>query len=393
MSFASKFLVAVAVACAPITAASCQQIPAATTSWANACADVPFKLFRGTRVVTAGTVNGHSVEMLLDSGAGVTVIDAAYARQIGLPKGMAIEAMGAGGTTAAELVSGVTLTLGGATFANATVAVMDMSPIAKALGRPMPVVLGRELFDNSVLTFDWERSLLGIADPKNFAAPAGARLLKLGRKDRLNTVEVSVAGLPPITAFLDLGAGLAMTLPKEYWTAHREIAGLKSADIQSGGVGGMIPARIVTVPRVDFGGERFTDVPVQLGVGEAHGAVKEAKVGINLLRQFRVTMDLGNDRLYLEPLASRVAFQRDRAGMRLDLDGDALVAAQVSPQGPAAAAGMKAGDRIVAVDGHRVGPDFYESAKSDWVRRPAGTPVALTLSDGRNVAFNLVDFY
>lgn len=393
MKAVKTLLGAAILAFAPITAASCQQIPEASASWRQASTSVPFDLYRGTRVVVAGTINGRPVEFLLDSGAGVTTVDRAYARTLGLPAGQKIEAMGAGGTVEAELVGGVTLAIGGVTLSNATVAVMDLSQVARALGRPMPVVLGRELFDNSVLTFDWAASTLIIADPKSFAAPPGARLLPLGRKDRLNTVEVSVAGLAPVTAFLDLGAGHALSLPREYWSAHRSLSSLRYGEGQSGGVGGMLASRNVIAPRVDFGGETFTDVPVLLGMGSKQGAVTEAKVGINLLRQFRTTMDLGRDRLYLEPLAQRPPFPRDRAGVRFDLDGDALVAAIVSPQGPAAAAGLKAGDRILAVNGRAVDAGFYDSDQGQWALGPAGTAAALTLGDGRVIRFRLADFY
>ena len=393
MQSLKTFLAATFLAVAPITAAACQQIPDSSATWQQASTTVPFDLYRGTRVVVDGTINGRPVEFLLDSGAGVTTVDRAYAKALGLPAGQKIQAMGSGGTVEAELVDGVTLAIGGVTLSNATVAVMDLSQVAKAVGRPMPVVLGRELFDNAVLTFDWAASTMTVADPKTFAAPAGARLLQLGRKDRLNTVEVSVAGLDPITALLDLGAGHALSLPRDYWSKHHALAGLRFGEGQSGGVGGTLASRNVIVPRVDFGGETFTEVPVVLGVGSSHGAVTEAKVGINLLRQFRTTMDLGRDRLYLEPLAQRPAFPRDRAGLRVDLEGKALVATQVSPQGPAAAAGLKAGDRILAVNGREVGPDFYEGDEAQWALRPAGTGVALTLGDGRVIRFQLADFY
>lgn len=393
MSLFKTYLFATVLAVAPISSAACQQIPASTASWQKASAAIPFKLYRGTRVVVPGTINGRSVEFLLDSGAGVTTVDSVYAREIGLPAGQKIHAQGAGGAVEAELVSGVTLAVGGVTLSNATVAVMDLSQVAKAIGRPIPVVLGRELFDNTVLTFNWDAAMLTIANPDGFVAPVNARALTLGRKDRLNTVEVSVAGLPPIPAFLDLGAGHALSLPQKYWSTRKELSGLRYGEGQSGGVGGVHPTRNVIVPRVDFGGETFADVPVVLGQGANHGAVTEAKVGINLLRQFRTTMDLGRNRLYLEPLSQRVPFPRDRAGLRLDLEGNALVAAQVAPQGPAAAAGIKAGDRIVAVDGHKVDANFYESDQGDWSRRSAGTTIALTLGDGRTVRFQLADFY
>ena len=50
-------------------------IPPPTVAYAQSARAIPFELFRGTRIVLAGTVNGAATDMMLDSGAGMTVID------------------------------------------------------------------------------------------------------------------------------------------------------------------------------------------------------------------------------------------------------------------------------------------------------------------------------
>ena len=60
----------------------------------------------------------------------------ASARSIGLPDGQKIRALGAGGTVDAEIVSGVSMQVGGMRFDKMTVAVMDLAPISRAIGRP-----------------------------------------------------------------------------------------------------------------------------------------------------------------------------------------------------------------------------------------------------------------
>jgi S1-C subfamily serine protease len=61
-----------------------------------------------------------------------------------------------------------------------------------------------------------------------------------------------------------------------------------------------------------------------------------------------------------------------------DLDGQ-LVVRRVAPQGPAAAAGIRHGDRIVAIDGSEVRglADFYRAL---WGRGDAGVTVELTVN-------------
>ena len=82
---------------------------------------------------------------------------------------------------------------------------------------------------------------------------------------------------------------------------------------------------------------------------------------------------------------------RERAGVRTELDGDHLHVVYVSPEGPAAAAGLKTGDEISAVNGRKIASDYY--VRPEWPYGPSGTAVALTRADGSIVRFKLADYY
>jgi hypothetical protein len=269
-----------------------------------------------------------------------------------------------------------------------------LSDVAKAIGRPLPLVLGSEFFNSAAIGIDWDRSQLTLTPSARFNAPAGAELVPLKKREAFHFVEVAVAGLPPIEALFDLGNGSAINLPSDYWSKQPVLANLPYAESQIGGVGGLHPSRAVTLPSVTFGGQTFRRVPGGLGPDSrgndpAHGS----NVGIGMLKQFNVTLDLGNSRMFLSPRNSPPSFQRDRSGVRTTLDGGALKVAFASPQGPGHAAGIRAGDRIVAIDGRPIDPATDAGAQAEWARAPAGTKVAMTLSDGRAVAFQLADFY
>jgi predicted aspartyl protease len=368
-------------------------IPAPTVVSMKASA-VPFELFRGNRVVVSAKLNGHDVPAILDTGASATTIDRAYARSIGIPEGQKIQGRGAGGIVEAELVSNVTLEIGGVKFEKMTVAVMDLGPVAKAIGRPLPLVVGRELFNNAALSFDWDRNLLTIADSAHFTPPPNATVLPVERRGPFNFVKLSVAGLPTIDAVLDLGAGGAISLPSDYWSKQPALASLRFADTQSGGVGGIHSSRAVTLPSVEFAGRRFDKVPAVLG-GDSNGGAAErgSNLGIGMLKQFALTLDLGHDRIFLGARSGPVPFERDRAGVRIEQQGAKLKVTFASAQGPAARAGLKPGDEIVAIDGQPIPADFYSSPLGNLTRAAAGTPVTLGLADGRIVRFQLEDYF
>lgn len=389
----SKFLLFVAIAGAPLSTAACHQF-SGTAEWSSTGSSVPFELFRGNRVVTQGAVNGRHTDMLLDTGAGITTFDRAFARSIGLPAGRKIEVQGAGGLAEGELVGGVNIDIGSLKLRDATVLVLDLSAIAQGIGRPVPVILGRELFDRAVISLDWDAGQMVITDPKHFSPPQGAREIQLGREhDHLNTIPLTLPGLGRANAHLDLGSGAVVIVPKRMWQDQSALAGLPYADGEAGGVGGLHPTRLVTVPNFEFGGVNFHDVPVTLSEAKHRGGVDELNAGIGLLRQFNVTLALSNDRIYLEPLTSPPPFLRDRAGLRADLVDGGLKVNFVSRQGPAAKAGIKLGDLIVAVNSQKVASGFFNTPMGDWSRRSAGTPVSLTLADGREVKFALADYY
>lgn len=387
-----SFMLAALLALVP-TVAACQQLPDPTIAWSAADSDVPFHLYQGNRVVARGAVNGHEVEFLLDTGAGVTTIDKAFARSIGIAEGQKVPAQGAGGMSEAELVQGVSLTFGGLKLTNVTAAVIDLSDVSKAIGRPLDVVLGRELFDHAIVSIDWEAGKLGIADPAKFKPAASARLIALENDGELNSVPVAIDGLPPVMAVLDLGNGGAISLPENYWSKQPKLSGLRYAEVMSGGVGGQHVGRATTLPTVDFGGQRFTAVPATLHGPVPEGAVNEINLGIGMLKPFRVTMDLGHDKLYLEPLPNVPPFVRDRSGIRTSLSDGKLAVRYVSPQGPGAPAGLKKGDGIVAINGVTVDAGFSKGPLNDWTRAAAGTTYKLTMEDGRSVTLTLADYF
>ena len=367
-------------------------IPTATYSYTAAPQVVPFELFRGNRIFIPATINGHRTEVMIDSGASITTVNAAYARSIALPPGFKVPAKGAGGVTEAEFVSGLTLNAGGVSVKDASVGVMDLTPIEQSIGRKIDVILGRDFFNHTAISIDWARKQLRVSSPEVFRPEAGATAVSLKKIGPFNTIPVSIAGAPPIDALFDVGNGGALTLPRTYWADRPELVNLPSAQSIQGGIGGMHGARATTIPQVILAGTTVTSVPALLSEsGNNDEPTQMANVGIGLLEQFKVDLDLGSDRIYLTPRTDRPPLDRDRAGVAFDLNGSRLKASFVSRDGPAAAAGLKEGDDVVAVDGRPVTPAFYEHG--DWTKGPVGRVVVLTRADGSKVKITLADYY
>jgi len=367
-------------------------IPTPTFAYSSAGQPIQFDLFRGNRIFIPAIINGHKTEVMLDSAASLTTVDSNFARSIALPAGFKIAAKGAGGVTDAELVSGLQWEIGGVRVSDASVAVMDLTPIEQSIGRPISAIIGRDFFNHTIISIDWTHRRLRISSPNSFKSKATAIAVELKKVGPFDTIPISVGNAPPIDALLDIGNGAALALPPTYWQHQPELAGLRNAQSIEGGVGGMHPARVATVPLVTIAGVSFSQVPATLSdSGNDSDPTQMANVGIGLLEQFEPDLDLGHDRIYLVPRSDKPAFDRDRAGVLFELLNDRLKAVFVSKDGPAGTAGLKTGDEIVAVNGRRITSAFYNAG--DWTRGPAGQQVTLLRADGSSVRFNLSDYY
>jgi len=373
--------------------ASPQIPPPTVTAVPDRSATIPFELFRGNRLILSGSINGVETPMLLDSGAGVTTLNLSFARKIGLTGGRKISALGSGGNQEAELYRNVTIEAGNLKLSGTTVVAIDLSQIEKAIGRPIPAVLGRELFVNSVIGIDFDRSAMTLSPSKGFVAPAGATEVKLKREGSLHLIPVSLGGLPPVDAAFDLGNGGALSISKEYHEAHPLFASLPYAVGMGGGVGGLHEMKRVTMPTVGIAGFTFSGVPADLGTVPDGPYEGRANVGMQLFRQFKLTLDLGNDRLWLQRNGKPAEFARDRSGLFTLLEGDHFNVLHVSPGSPADKAGLKKGDRLVAIAGEHVGPGFFNGNQSNWARSAAGTKVDVTKQDGGTVTLILADYF
>jgi hypothetical protein len=358
---------------------------------------IKYNPFTGTRIYIPAKVNGQPVEVLLDSGADATVLDKGFAERIGRKMVGSGVATGSGGEQEQGYAKNISVTIGNMTVRLPTVGVTDLASVGKRIGIPLPVVLGQEVFLQSIVDIDPLGPTIEFHDPATFSPPRGSILVPLEPLGSLREVPVSVEGLPFAPMIFDLGNGGYMSLTPAYWQSHHLLDGRRTTTRSSGAVGGEQINRLATLKTVRFAGIVFHDVPTEFTAPnvEINSDREAGNVGMPLLKRFRMMIDFRNNRMFVIPIPDQIdlPFQRDRAGLRAVQDDNRLVVKYVSVGSPAQAAGWKQGDTIVAIDGHSIGADFASSQLSQWSLRPSGTVTTFTMADGSTRKLTLADYF
>ncbi|WP_426749701.1 aspartyl protease family protein [Myxococcus sp. Y35] len=360
---------------------------------------IPFEFFDENRVFIPAQVNGHATQVLLDSGAEMTVVDTAYARELGLKTQGQLAAVGSGGQAQAQLASGVDITLGHLRLTGLTVAIIDLAEVARLIGHPLPVILGKEAFNPLVVDVDFPNRRIAFHEAARFKPPPRAvRLPLVESAGGQRAVHVSIEGRPPIPVLFDVGNSGALSLFPAYWQQAGLLTGRRSSKTLSGAVGGLRERDVATLKRIELAGVTLRDVPTVFD--DAGNSISNSdrllgNLGLAVLARFRMITDYATDTLMLVPdaRALRQPFRKDRSGLIALPSEGRLVVKLVAPGSPAAASDWKVGDEIIAIDGQSIGPGYAGSELARWRNRAAGKTVEFTLKDGSKRRLTLKDYY
>jgi hypothetical protein len=372
---------------------------AAFAKGATATAPLPFEFYLGSRIYIPATVAGTETHVLLDSGAEATVLDKAFAEKAGIKRTGVVTAIGTGGRQEAEIASGVNIRVGDMELRDLTVVLIDLSGIERMIGRPIPVILGKEVFNASAIDLDFEARTIAFQDLDSFVAPAGAVAVPVTTANGIRSVPVSVEGAEPVLFDFDLGNGTPLLIYSAYAGPKRLVTdGRPTSRTLSGAVGGLKQRDIATIRTLTFGGVTFKDIPTVFFADEGDTAESNrtmGNIGMPILSRFRLTTDYARDRLYLTPVADAAtrAFPKDRSGLLAQPAKDGLSPIlMVAPGSPAEAAGFKTGEVITGIDGKSL-KELDATAWSKLRLVPPGTTVSFTLQDGTTRSLVLKEYY
>ena len=324
-------------------------------------ARLPFE-YASRHVWLKASVNGGPpADFLFDTGASLTILDSTYAERIGVRTVGRQQGMGAGATGGASFASVNLLRVAapdsdGVELSDLKVGVIALDRFLEPyFWRPVAGVLGFDFIQRFVDEIDFDSGTLELFEPKDFDYE--------GKGD---PVPMKLAGTTPVVTVkldslqgefrVDVGSGATVDLHTPFVNQHHLLdAPGRALDVTSGGFGGSFRTRARRMGSLKIGPYTLQSPIVGLSQAASGAFTSEdyaGNLGNQILERFICTLDYENRVLYLQ--RGRRFAEPDvfpRSGVQLARFGDRVEAYAVLPDSPAARAGVREGDEVVAIDG------------------------------------------
>jgi hypothetical protein len=257
---------------------------------ARAATEIPFAYRAGMIWLKVGVAGqSTSLNFLLDSGAGRSVLHLGTAQRLGVKLGARETVQGVDGRCAAYRVESFAATVAAATSVPREVLALDLSPVSAGCGARIDGLLGADFFRERIVQIDFAAQKIRLLN-RNELPTSSAQILSLASRNDAFCVRVSVDQNAPQWMRLDTGCSSALE-----WV----VTDAKSRRATGTSVAAAAGSSAHSHTAVLLGSERLSSV--KTGVHQQPIFSGEAGLlGNGLLSQFRVTVDAGKSRLFLD---------------------------------------------------------------------------------------------
>jgi hypothetical protein len=342
----------------------------------SAAEDIPFR-FIDNHLFIPVMVEGEEHLWVLDTGAGMSVIDRAFAEDLDLELEGNLKGVGAGGTVDASFATLPPYEVGGISFGEQTVAVIEMSELIRRLGIDIAGILGFDFLSRFVTKVDYARELVSFYDPEAFDYKGDGVVLDAHIDESVFETSAVLDGEHSGTWLFDLGAGVTH-LDGSY--ALREGYTRKDGVLRMGhGAGNEYQLKAVKGDSIEFAGFKLREPPISFAYGGTDTVFTADRLGIlgnSVFRNFVLFVDYGNERVILERGERfNKPWPEDRSGLNVGwtVDRDGVEVIYVSPNTPAEDAGFEKGDVLRSINGSPIDPEEGVIAVRELLKEKPGT--------------------
>ena len=363
----------------------------------RAVVEVPLEVHNGQLFVRVGLNGKGPYRMLLDPG-GANVLTPELAAALGVKATIPAPTPGAKPAQAGNALATIDrVEIGGIIVEHQTFATIDITPLMRRIEGLDDVsgVIGFELFKRFPVTLDYAGSRVQFHDPATFIYTGDGERVAFRFNDRLPEINGTVDGIAG-NFDIDPDNRGSLTLAAAFAERNGLVARYRATQeiITGAGVVGRVRARLGRAGSLTIGG-MVIDKPVTALLAPTEAVAENPElagiIGYGILRRFRVTFDYANQLLHFEKAAGFGAPDAfERAGLWIERGPSGYIVVDVVSGGPAALAGLKSGDVIVAINGRSWTRSSLENARAA-MSAPAGTKLVVRIAGGKDRTLTLRD--
>ncbi len=254
----------------------------------------------GSHIGCTVMLGGSAYLFLLDTGAQNVLLDSHVAQRLRIEESGALEVRGAVRTGGLHLARLPSLAIGSASLDDLVVSTIELTPAFG--GAAIDGILGYPFFASGLVQLDFGGGVMRFGPPGAFDPPGERIDLDVDRE--IPEASVRLDGRVDAPFIIDTGNSGQILLYRPFVDAHPGIVPANGSRSNTYGVGGSDVTYRTHLDDVRIGSTLLphptVDV-VQASSGAFADRIDAGNIGLDVLRNFVVTFDLGNAAMYLLP--------------------------------------------------------------------------------------------
>lgn len=352
--------------------------------------------FEGNVAVEA-MINGKGpFAFILDTG-GHNILTPATVAELGAETFGQTVSGGAGvGVVSQKYTRIQSVTIGNLALKDQPFAVIAMPWVAVDRGKRPPYagILGLELFERFAVRLDYTNHSLTFTPLSNYHPKGSDVRVPMRFTDdmplvhaRLNNIEGDFA--------IDTGNGGTLVVQHVWAELHSMAAAMKQGiALVSYGMGGESRNWASRAKSFELGGTTLPRILVRYAedkAGSFSSRTEAGNIGNTILPYFTVEFDYARSDMWLEPTSGFEPPPANRAGLGLlKVDQNTCIIAVIVPDGPAARAGLRSGDRVLKVGDEPEAALTSFELRARFTAAPGKAVPVTVLRDGRELTVSII---